>query len=70
MGLTLAELGGFLPYGMALVCIVFPKGVRALFERMNPTRSYSGWSSSDWFIRLMGIIVLIFFLILELPTRH
>jgi hypothetical protein len=68
--MSIGGIVGFLPYVFVFVWIVSPKTIRMLYGKMNPTRSYSGWSSSDWFIRLVGIGVLIFCLILEIRARH
>lgn len=63
-------VGGFIPYAMLLFWILSPRSVRALFRWMNPARSYTGWLYSDWFMRVIGIALLLFVLALEFRASH
>ena len=58
-------LGTAFLYGMVIVGIVSPKMVRALYRRISPNRSQSGFMYTDYFTRLLSILVLISFLLME-----
>jgi len=67
--MTLGAVAGFLPYVFIFVWILSPKTILALYRWLNPTRSYSGWAYSDWFMRLIGIGFLIFCVILQVRAK-
>jgi hypothetical protein len=63
-------VGGFVPYAMLLFWILSPRSVRALLRWMNPARSYTGWPYSDWFMRVLGMAMLLLVLALEFQASH
>ena len=59
-----------LPYVMVAVLIVYPRAWRAAFRWLRPIGNHTGWMYSDWFMRTVGVLLLLVFLALESLTRR